>query len=367
MIKQIKLYKTKEIVDIKSINIVDFLPYHRKEKVKTLLINNKINLTQRDKVIYICDECKKKFKSYFDYNKNFLNVKQYCKACQQKHTNMEKYGVSNPMQIEDVKNKGKNTMLKRYGVEHALQIKDVKMKQENTMIKRYGVKYATQNKELKEKQTATVLKKYGVNEILKRRDLLEEGMIKKYGVKNGFQSEEIKERIKKTNLEKYGYEHRMKDPKVVADMMLKSQATMLKKYGAKSCTQIEEIKQKIRKTKNKNNSWGKGGRCKWYLIEDHKLQGMFELKVANYLLKNGIKFIAHKGLKSIKYYAEDGNKHYYHPDFYLPEYDLYLEPHAKYWWDDKFEWKMQEIEKQVKIFYFDEEYNIEKIKELLNG
>lgn len=353
MLKQIILYKTKEVIDIQETKIDYFLPYRRKEKIKTLLINNQHYLSQRDKIIYICDSCKKELKANFDYNEIFMQDEHCCKGCQIKQTKKELYGDENYNNHK----KTEQTNIKRYGYKTALHGKEIKRQ---GMLRKYGVEHNMQLKEVREKVQQTWIKKYGTDEILKQRSLLKEGMYRKYGVYNAFQSDEIKNKIKQTNLERYGVEHLMKDPERARKTQEKLQKTMIDKYGAKCSIQVPEVYNKIAKTKTKNNSWGRGGRCKWYLVEDHKVQGLFELKVAQFLIDNDIEFISH-GLKGIRYKDKNDKQRYYYPDFYLPKYDLYLEPHAKYFWNDKFMRKMSEIEKQVNIIYFDESFNLENL------
>lgn len=308
MIKQIILNKTKEIIDIDLSNVVEFLPYRRKEKIKTLLINKSIYIAQRDKIVYICDRCGKKKIENFGYKQQYLEEKQYCKGCQIKHTKKELYGDENYVNTEKIK----QTTLERHGYECALGNKEIK---KQGMLNKYGVEHSMQLEECREKTQQTWLKKYGTNEILKINKLKKQGMLDKYGVENAFQSGKIQEKIKQILIKKYGREH----------------------YG---------------------------GRCKMYEIDGQQVQGLFELKVANWLIENDIKFKAHH-MKGIKYKDKYNKMRYYYPDFYLPDYCLYLEPHAKYFWDDKFEWKIQEVKKQINLFCFDEEYNIDQLKRVL--
>jgi hypothetical protein len=74
-----------------------------------------------------------KIKEYIEYDKN------NSKADKTKKTNLEKYGVENVFQSEDIKEKIKQTNLEKYGVEHPLQNKDILEKSKETNIERYGV------------------------------------------------------------------------------------------------------------------------------------------------------------------------------------------------------------------------------------
>jgi len=76
---------------------------------------------------------------------------------------------------------------------------------------------------------------------------------------------------------------------------------------------------------------------------------------------NNINFITHNNIQKIKYLNKDNIECFYNPDFYLPEYDLYLEPHAEYYWNEEFIWKMKEVEKLVDILYFNEDYELNNL------
>lgn len=350
MLKSIILNSTKQIVEIQTITYKAIKKKNNKT-IFTVIINN-IPLSQRDKIVYICDDCKDEITSAFEFKKQFFEEKQYCKKCQTNKTKLEKYGDKNYVNS----NKAKKTKLERYGNENYNNTE----KNKKTMIERYGVEHNMQLKECRNKTKQTWKERYGIEEILGDSKRKEEGMIRKYGVSNAFQSSEIKEKIKQTNLNKYGVEHPMKIPEIAKSTQEKAQNTMIKKYGVYTPFLSDSMKKKGFETKNKNNSWGKGGKCKWYTIENQRVQGLFELELANWLVENKINFIAHK-LKGIKYIDNKNKQRYYYPDFYLPDYNLYLEPHAKYFWDDSFEWKMKEVLKNINILYFNEDYNFDNI------
>lgn len=56
----------------------------------------------------------------------------------QKRIIFDTYGVENPFQCDEIKNKIKSTFVKRYGVEHALQKAEFLNKAIDTSIERYG-------------------------------------------------------------------------------------------------------------------------------------------------------------------------------------------------------------------------------------
>ena len=86
----------------------------------------------------------------------------------------------------------------------------------------------------------------------------------------------------------------------------------------------------------------------WREVDGHKLQGEFEEMVALWLTDHNIKFQTHgKITKEAYYYDFNGKKKKYLADFYLPDYDLFLEPYSiitDYQFDDK----MKQVKEQVK-------------------
>jgi hypothetical protein len=99
------------------------------------------------------------------------------------NNNLEKYGVENVFQSDNIKEKSKKTKKERYGNENYLNIE----KSKQTCIKKYGEEYAIRNAEVYNKMKLTNLEKYGVE--------------------NVFQSDNIKEKSKKTSLLHYGVEY----------------------------------------------------------------------------------------------------------------------------------------------------------------
>ena len=116
----------------------------------------------------------------------------YCKTCtlsraqnKKRERFLEKYGVENPSQLEEIKAKKKQTSLCNYGTENPAKLQIVKDKYRQTCLQKYGVDSYNKRKDFQEKKEQTCLEKYGV--------------------KNPFQSEEVKTKIKETLLEKYHF------------------------------------------------------------------------------------------------------------------------------------------------------------------
>lgn len=157
--------------------------------------------------------------------------------------------------------------------------------------------------------------------------------------------------------ENWGVDHPSKYP----DIIKKRVATFKDRYGVSSIAQLEKSK----KTMIERYGVEIKNSCEWFEISEQKIQGKFELSVAQFLFDNNVKFITHNNIQKIKYLNKDNKECLYHPDFYLPDYDLYLKPHAEYYWDDDFILKMKEVEKQVNIIYFNEDYELNNLLEVI--
>lgn len=73
------------------------------------------------------------------------------------------------------------------------------------------------------------------------------------------------------------------------------------------------------------------GQSDWYNYRArngqlHKCQGTYELALARWLDLQGLTFTMHKG--RIPYIGADGHEHSYYPDFYVEEWDCYIDPKA---------------------------------------
>jgi very-short-patch-repair endonuclease len=207
-----------------------------------------------------CDYClerdvktiiKKRYSYYIDHLQN--NLKDCCNKCKYKkieESNLNKYGVKNISQLDEIKNKKIETCLKNHGVNSGFQLIE---KRKRTCLKKYGAEYPTQSKEIQDKIKQTNLEKYGVECYLQTGEC-KKNLLDKYGVeKNIFQSKEIKDKIKQTNLKKYGVECYLQ----TEECKEKTKQTCLKKYGVEYSAQSEEIKNKKKQTnlKKLNVEW----------------------------------------------------------------------------------------------------------------
>lgn len=244
----------------------------------------------------LCDMChKKNTVIYKSYNKSMEKTGSYtCKECapqKSQQTNLERYGVASPLQLEDVKEKIKQTNLERYGVENPRQCASIREKAKETCLEKYGVEFPTQYSAIKEKIKQTCLEKYGSNSALGNadviakakktlmqnygvvnpgqskeiRDKVKKTNIKRYGFETPFSSEEIRNKIKQTNLDRYGVEHNMQSERVLE----KRRNTYIKKYGFDSPMKHPAVKEKLVNTMHKNGTQ-KTSRQQAYL---HRLYG----------------------------------------------------------------------------------------------
>ena len=95
----------------------------------------------------------------------------------------------------------------------------------------------------------------------------------------------------------------------------------------------EETKRKISEKLSINNH---GGRCKWYNYNGIWVQGTWELSIAKKLNNFQISWKKTKELEyTLKYIDDNTKEHTYNPDFYLQEYDCFLEIKGHWWGNDK--------------------------------
>ncbi|MEA3450789.1 MAG: hypothetical protein U9Q83_02680, partial [Bacteroidota bacterium] len=137
-------------------------------------------------------------------------------------TNRLKYGVDNPSQSNEIKEKKMSTTIKNYGVNHNSQASIIKEKKRKTNLERYGAETPLQNKEILTKLRKTNLERYGAETPL--------------------QNKEILTKLRKTNLERYGAEN-------VQQNLIVRQKTITTcnvLYGGNTPMSHPEIKQKSR-------------------------------------------------------------------------------------------------------------------------
>ena len=224
-------------------------------------------------------------------------VKAKCSMCGEiKEMTYQKYNVCTRNQTDEyccnkkecINYKREKRMMEKYGVKNTFELQDTKDKMKITNLERYGCENPHQNEEVKKKA--------------------EETNLVVYGCKNVFQNEEIKEKSRQTCLEKFGTEYAIQSKDVIGTY----KKNCIEKYGTEHPMQNSDV--------------AKSNRTKAYKRKDYcdtglHYQASYE---KDFLDRYFGKLIIENG-KRIEYFDKDSKKHYYHSDFYLPEYDLIVE------------------------------------------
>ena len=314
--------------------IIDYLNNRFKEKDESLIetiyrIKNGIEIKPT------CKYCDKKLKY-----RGQGNYGTYCSLkCAQndneikekKDKTLNQHLLENPDFKKEIIQKRIQTNLSKYGREHFTQTKEFLQKSQQTTMKHYGVNFSAQSPICLEKMKQTCLEKYGVDHNFKIPEVKQqiiETNIQNYNVENVFSSPEIIKRCKQIRLERYGdeyYNNREKCKQTCLEKYgveysflsennkQKSKETCLEKYGVTSYPQSQQhkdymhylwdnnlIQDKIYDTKSKNKSFN---------------TSKIEQDLIKYFNDNKINF----------HYQYKSEKYPFYCDFYLIDYDLYLE------------------------------------------
>ena len=210
-------------------------------------------------------------------NVNFISFNMgYHKFCSSKCLSNSEYR----------RNKIKETNLKKYSVENPFQSESIKDKIKETNLKKYGVENYSQTQEFQKKFKQTCLEKYGVESPSQSQEVqnkMKQTCLERYGVENASQSQEVQNKMKQTCLERYGVEN----------------YSQSEEYQSRH----EEIQTKINNTKHLNHTFN---------------SSQIETEFTSYLISQNIEYIRQYGSKEYPFNC----------DFYLPEYDLYIEIQA---------------------------------------
>jgi hypothetical protein len=113
-----------------------------------------------------CDDCsiekELKYKLYTSYG--YSSGDWLCRKCKTKKNNLEKWGVENPFQLEEVKEKIKRTNLEKWGVENPSQNREINKKIKESISK-------LDKEEINNKRSKTVSIKYGVDNVSKLKEV----------------------------------------------------------------------------------------------------------------------------------------------------------------------------------------------------
>lgn len=125
----------------------------------------------------ICDSCygetKNVFKDYFNYTNGLVDhfLCKKCNSIKNKKTNLQKWGVDNPMKSSIIKERLKKTIQHKYGVDHYSNTDEYKIKYKETCKEKYGVENSFQVEEYKEKSRNKIREKRGVDYYLQTKKL----------------------------------------------------------------------------------------------------------------------------------------------------------------------------------------------------
>ena len=290
----------------------------------TLIEKNLNTINSKTQIHFICN-------CGITYNKLFSGLYKeggaYCKNCALKNskekikkTNLQKYGVEYSFQSSKVKDKIKDTLIQKYGVNNPSLSEEVKAKRDKTNIERRGVKNPFEDKQVKEKSKNTNIKKYGVEYIASSKEHIEQRKI--------------------TNKQKYGVEYTLQNK----DIRAKGNITIKEKYGVDNISQLEEIKQKVKETNNKK--FGVDYPAQNAYIMEKTIKKCYSYKEVispsgKVLKMQGYEPFAYRDLitkynedeiiikrtevPEIWWTDEQGKKHRYYVDFYIPKDKLMIE------------------------------------------
>ena len=324
-------------IRITNRNITHFknLGYDVVRNQYTLIDVNHLTIGSKIKIKVSCDLCNiTKEINYCDYLGNIKNYNFYsCKNCsvvKNKMTNLERYGVENISQTDNCKEKIKNT----WKLKTKEEILEISNKTKLTNLSRYG----NDSYRNLEKSKKTNLEKYGVENVFQN-DFIKSKIkitnLEKYGFEYPLQNNEIQNRQKNTNLERYGVEYIMQDNQ----FLNKRVKTYIKNYGFVNPMQSNYIKNKSKNTCIErygvespmqsviifNKQQKSGLKTKKHEKSNLSYQGTYELDFLEKYYDN----IRIEKINPIKYFLNE-NEHYYHPDFYLPDYNLIIEIKSSY-------------------------------------
>lgn len=190
---------------------------------------------------------------------------------------------------EEANEKRKATCLEKYEVEYVSQLEQVKEKTRSTCLEKYSVENPSQCLEIQEKMRTTCLENYRIEYV--------------------FQSEEFKEKRKNTMIERYGVEHPAQSEEIFKKILNNG------------------YKKKLVNTPNGESIY---------------LQG-YEPQAYNILLQiyKEEEIITDNKLKPEIWWNDDeGKRHRYFPDFYIPKENLVIEI--------KSSWTFQKDKKKIK-------------------
>ena len=217
------------------------------------IIKLKEQYKQTQPVAFLCPDCNTRHVKPLRLIESFP---VYCKQCQTKRTNIQKYGTDSAIKNSEVSSKRIRTTIERYGGVGFASGK-ITEKAVQTMKEKFGVNNAMKSIELCNKALDTKSEKYGDDYV---KNLLKDSAQNLYGVDNFMQVKEIAEKSYHTKKEKYG-------DGFLRDNLVKSAQN---KYGVDNFMKVDEIKNKSVSTqKEKYGDTYIQDRVKKYLLDNY--------------------------------------------------------------------------------------------------
>jgi hypothetical protein len=207
-----------------------------------------------------------------------------------------------------IKDQIKKSFTEKYGesVTNAMHLQEFRDKIVETNIKKYGTEKPQLIEKFQNKRKETNLEKFGT-EIPQRLQI-------------------VKDKTKDTCIEKYG----VSAPQKNKEIRNKSIDTCIEKYGAENVMQSKGVFDKNRYYQKKDYVLPSGIVVKVQGYEDKCLTLLLESYNENDLLIN-------PNLPPI-YYEENGKKHRYYPDIYIPKENFIIEVKSKWTYDSQYKW-----------------------------
>lgn len=251
--------------------------------------------------------------------------------------NLERFGVVNAMQNKEVSNRSqqtreelyggcgnaskksqkryKETLLKKYGVDNPMKSENIQESFKNSLFEKYGVNSTWKIQNIQDKIIQTCLERYG-KERYNNPEKIKHTMLSEYGVEGNFGRECVREKSLKTCIERYGDAHYNNQDK--------HKQTLTERYEVKNVMQIPGVLDKINQTKRLNNTFNTS-----------QIEELFKI----YLDSNNIKYE----------YQYKCDRYPFNCDFYIKEYDLFIEIQAN-WCHGKHPYDPEKDNEIVKIW-----------------
>ena len=271
------------------INNIEILPECPICHKKHIFINR---LDRPPYPIYCSNKCKGQSNDWLNKQKQTKKENHgdpnYNNRIQYKQTCINKYGVENPYQNEEIKDKIKKTKLNKYGDEYY----NNKEKVHHTNLENLGVEMPFQSKKILNKCIQTLKNNYGEN------------------INNPMDLDIIKNKIKNTCLQKYGVDWYTKTKEYVE----KTKQTLLKHYGVDAYAKTKEWKEHIQSIE--------------YQIQRKQKEYNTKKKNKSFNTSKPEK-LCYKLLKEkyndTIYQFRDLKRYPFNCDFYIPSLDLFIE------------------------------------------